>query len=521
MKSSVRSRKTDRTLSRRTLLRHVAAGAFGLSVPFLYQQPATGRNVGTFNDNPLLQLTLVETVARLHAGRLEARKLVEAVLTAERRYANLNAYTTLDAYRLRRSAIDADAALKRGKTIGPLHGVPLILKDNINTRALPTSGGTPGLRNNYPGTDAPVAARLFQAGALLAGKANLHELSAGGTSNNHTFGAVGNPYDIERIPGGSSGGTAAAVAAHMVHGGLGTDTGGSVRVPAALCGVVGLRPTTGRYPSRGIVPLSPSLDTAGPIARNVTDVALLDAVLTDQIDTIDAPSPASIRLGVPYDSLLADAGDEVMHVIERALASLQHAGVTLVPVDLSAIRKLTTKAFGALIGYEFRIAMSDYLERYAPGLGVDELTAQVASKSAKQMLAGWSGRTINKDFYQKTIDEHLPELNRMHARLFADHRIDALVFPTTPEVALPRTHDDSVFRNGKSVFSWFYFSNTALASVAGNPSLTLPAGLSNGSLPVGLSLDGLPGTDRKILGIATTVERLVSATPFRSSVFQR
>jgi Asp-tRNA(Asn)/Glu-tRNA(Gln) amidotransferase A subunit family amidase len=510
MKSSVRSRKTTHTLSRRTLLRHAAAGAFGLSVPFLHQQPSTGRNIRAFNDDPLLQLTLVETAARLHAGRLEARALAEAVLAAERRYANLNVYTTLDAYRLRRSASDADAALKRGDTIGPLHGVPLILKDNINTRALPTSGGTPGLRNNHPGTDAPVATRLFQAGALLAGKANLHELSSGGTSNNHTFGAVGNPYDLDRIPGGSSGGTAAAVAAYMMHGGLGTDTGGSVRVPAALCGVVGLRPTTGRYPSGGIVPLSPSLDTAGPIARNVADIALLDAVITGEINTIDAPSPASIRLGVPYDSLLADAGDNIMHVIERALASLQHAGVTLVPVKLSAIKKLTTKAFGALIGYEFRTAMADYLERYTPGLDVDELTAQVASKSAKRMLAGRSGRTINRDFYQKTIDEYLPELKRMHAILFEAHQIDALAFPTTPEVALPRTHDDSVFRDGESAFSWFYFGHTSLASVAGNPSLTLPAGLSNEGLPVGLSLDGLPGTDRKILGIGKTVERLVA-----------
>ena len=509
MKSLRRTDRTTHSLSRRTLLRHIAAGTFGLSVPWLYQQSAISGNLRIINDDPLLQRSLVDTAELLRTGRLTAQSLVEAVLTAERRYADLNTYTTLNAYALRRDAIDADMTLKLGPPIGPLHGVPLILKDNINTWALPTSGGTPGLKDNDPGSDAPVATTLFKAGALLAGKANLHELSSGGTSNNATFGAVGNPYDPARIPGGSSGGTAAAVAARLIHGGLGTDTGGSVRVPAALCGVAGLRPTTGRYPSGGIIPLSPSLDTAGPIARNVADVALLDAALIGDTTTLDTPSPDSIRLGVPYDSLLANAGAEVRTVIDRALITLQQAGVTLVPVELAEIRKLTTKSFVALMGYEFRPAMMDYLERYAPDISLDELTAQIASESTQRMLSGGSGRAVNKNFYQKTVDEYLPELKGMNDHLFIDHNIDALAFPTTPEVALPRTDEDSVMRDGKSVLSWFYFNHTSLASVAGNPSLTLPAGLSNNGLPVGLNLDGPPGTDRKILGIGTAIERLL------------
>ncbi|MDP6674063.1 MAG: amidase family protein [Gammaproteobacteria bacterium] len=463
-----------------------------------------------FNGNSLLQLSLGETANHLRSGDLSARDLAEAVITAARQYSDLNAYTTFVADRLRSSAIEADSARNRGDKIGLLHGVPVILKDNINTATLPTSGGTPGLINNRPGDDAPVAARLFAGGALLAGKANLHELSSGGTSNNHTFGAVGNPYDMTRIPGGSSGGTAAAVAAHLVPGGLGTDTGGSVRVPAALCGVAGLRPTTGRYPTAGIVPLSSTMDTAGPIARNITDVALMDAVITEEFKDLVSPLPASLRMGVPYDSLMKATGNDVKSVIDKALDTLQAAGITLVPVKLTEIKALTTRAFGALIGYEFRHAMTDYLELFAPGLTVDELSEQIASPSTKKMLQGKTGRTINKDFYQEVLNEHLPHLKQMHVRLFEHHRIDALIFPTTPEVALPRAEDDSVYRDGKPAFSWFYFSNTVLASVAGNPSLTIPAGLSAEGMPAGISIDGLPGADRKILAIGQLVERLLA-----------
>lgn len=510
MQSSKRLNIKAGTISRRTLLQRSALSTLGFSVPFLYQQSATSRDMKYFNENPLLQLSLGETANHLRSGNLSARDLAEAVITAARQYSGLNAYTTFVADQLRSSAIEADSARNRGNETGLLHGVPVILKDNINTATLPTSGGTPGLINNQTDNDAPVAARLFAAGALLAGKANLHELSSGGTSNNHAFGAVGNPYDMTRIPGGSSGGTAAAVAAHLVPGGLGTDTGGSVRVPAALCGVAGLRPTTGRYPATGIVPLSSTMDTAGPIARNVMDVALMDAVITGEFKVLTPPLPASLRIGVPYDSLMKATGNAVKSIIDKAFNTLQAAGITLLPVDLAEIKGLTTKAFGALIGYEFRHAMSNYLEHFAPGLTVDELSEQIASPSTKRMLQGRSGRTISKDFYQEVLNEHLPDLKRMHARLFKDHRIDALIFPTTPEVALPRAEDDSVYRDGKPAFSWFYFSNTALASAAGNPSLTIPAGRSEEGLPAGISIDGLPGADRKILGIGQLIERLLA-----------
>lgn len=497
-------------ISRRKLLQRCAAGALGYIAPVPSQSSDMSRRFETSQSDPLLALTLSESARRLRAGELSAQELADAVIAAAARYAELNAYTTFAAQKLHASAVAADVRMRRSEKIGSLHGVPLILKDNINTRDLPTSGGTPALKNNRPNANAPVAAHLFAQGALLAGKANMHELSSGGTSNNHVFGAVGNPYALDRVPGGSSGGTAAAVAAHLVPGGLGTDTAGSVRVPAALCGVVGLRPTTGRYPAAGIVPLSRTLDTAGPIARCVEDVALLDSAITGAEDELEYETPAPMRLGVPVDSLLAAASASVLEVVEKALGTLEKAGVTVVDVDLAAIRKLTYKASGALIGSEFDEVMRGYLEEFAPGMTVADVVEQIASPAARKLYKGETRRPVSKTLIREVHDIHLPALKRSYVELFENYELDALIYPTTPEIALPRAEDDSVYRDGKSVFSWFYFSNTSLASMAGNPSLTLPAGLSKEGMPVGISVDGLPGTDRRVLGTGRAMQMLLA-----------
>jgi mandelamide amidase len=170
--------------------------------------------------------------------------------------------------------------------------VPLAIKDNVDTADLPTTGGTAGLKTNRPKRNAPVAQKLLDAGAILFGKANLHELAFGVTNNNKSFGAARNPYDPSRIPGSSSGGTAAAVATRLVPGGIGSDTGGSVRIPAALCGIVGFRPTTGRWSAAGVVPISPTRDTPGPMTRSVVDCALLNGIV---IGGATALTPATLK----------------------------------------------------------------------------------------------------------------------------------------------------------------------------------------------------------------------------------
>ena len=192
--------------------------------------------------------------------------------------ADLNAFVTLD----EEHVLSIARKIDRTPSQGPLQGLPIGLKDAIGTAEFPTSAGTSALRDHIPATDAAVVQPLTAAGAFVLGKLNMHELSYGITSNNACTGAVRNPYDLTRIPGGSSGGAGAAVAAGLVPVAMGTDTGGSVRIPAALCGVVGFRPTTGRYAQTGIVPVSHTRDTAGPICRTVDDAAMIDALITNE-----------------------------------------------------------------------------------------------------------------------------------------------------------------------------------------------------------------------------------------------
>ena len=500
-------------MSRRKILQSGFGAVGGAALGWLPEQVVMSAEQLDGADRALLALTVAEAAARMAVGDLSASAYAEAVISAAAHFAYLNAYTSFDAEQLRISAGKVDQRKRPAAATESLSGVPLIFKDNINTVALPTSAGTPALKENTPRADAPVVAELFAAGALLAGKANLHELSSGGTSNNHTFGAVANPYDLARVPGGSSGGTAAAVAARLVPAGLGTDTAGSVRVPAALCGVVGLRPTTGRYSSAGIVPLSSTCDTAGPIARSVGDIALLDSVLAGEPNHLETSSAQQLRFGIPYDSIVADAGADVQQVFDAALASLAAAGIELVPVDLAEIQSLGRSSIGVIIGYEFPDLMAAYLDEHAPHVSMDELAAQIASPAARGLTAGRLGKRPDSTAYQEAVATRLPRLRLAHAKLYRDLGIDGLLFPTTPEVALPRDSDDSVLRDGESAFSWFYFANTALASVAGNPSLTLPAGLSPQGLPVGLSIDSLPGADRRLLSIGGVIEEILGSLP--------
>src|SRR5581483_9917331 len=228
----------------------------------------------------LVGLSAVEAVAAMRAGDLKCEEYAQALLDRSASLKSLNAYISQDRDAVLEAARAADKKRASGATLGALHGLPVPIKDSINTKGLPTTSGTPALRNFRPKQDAPVAKMLFDAGALLLGKTNLHELSFGWTSNNLAFGAVHNPYDPARIPGGSSCGTAVAVATAMAPAGLAEDTCGSIRVPAALSGIKGYRPSKFRWPAEGVMPLTTIFDTVGPHARSVADLILFDSVVT-------------------------------------------------------------------------------------------------------------------------------------------------------------------------------------------------------------------------------------------------
>src|SRR5262245_23778957 len=247
----------------------------------------------------LTELGVGEAATALRTGAATAEALAEALLARCASAASLNAFISLEGDRVRAAARRADEQRRRGDRLGPLHGVPLVLKDNIDTADYPTTAGTPGLAAHRPRRNAPVLQRLLDAGAIVLGKANLQELAYGPTSNNAAFGPVGNPYDPTRIPGGSSGGTAAAVAARLAPGGLGTDTAGSIRVPGSLCGITTFRPSTLRWPQAGIVPISHTRDTAAPMTPSIADCVLLDGLVTGGPTEIAPANLKGLRLGVP------------------------------------------------------------------------------------------------------------------------------------------------------------------------------------------------------------------------------
>jgi mandelamide amidase len=394
----------------------------------------------------------------------------------------------------------------------PLAGIPVAIKDNIDTAVLPTSGGTRALLACRPSRNATVVERLLQSGCLIAGKTNLHELALGGTSNNTVTGACRNPWNAFRIPGGSSGGSAVAVAARMVPAALGTDTGASVRLPAALCGVVGFRPSTGRYASPGILHLSPTKDTVGPMARCVADVAWLDGLLAKDRLHLPNVSLKGLRLGIPRGDFFEGADPQVLAVIEQALDTLVAEGVVCVTLDVPDLKQHNDATGSTLVMFEMMQSLPAYAK--AQGLSMDALLAGVGSPDVARILSRQLGHErVTATAYAAALARR-QKLQAAYARHFADHRLDALIFPTCLMTAPLIGQDDRVHLSGRQVPTFqTLIRNTDPGSNAGLPGISLPAGLTAEGLPVGLELDGALGTDRHLLAVAAAIERALPRLP--------
>lgn len=468
------------------------------------------------HDDDLCRLDAIAAVRRLHTRELGALEYIDALLRRVESRGDLHALIHVDPEQVRASARAADslAAAKRG----PLHGLPLIVKDNIDVGGVACTAGSPVLAGHVPRNDAACVAQLRAAGALVLAKANLHEFALGVTSRNAAYGAVRNPHSLERSAGGSSGGTAAAIAAEMAPVGLGTDTGGSIRIPAAHCGIVGFRPTTGRWPGAGVVPISaPTRDTAAPMARSVADCALLDAVVSGAPQPLAAPRPRGLRLGVA-SVFWRELDDALAAQAQTALAALSAAGVELVECTLE-IDLDDCAAVGLTIAMAENLpALRGYFDSHSLRFDARRIVQDVASPDVRAVFEHLLGAGAPKAIdYARALEAVRQRLRPAYERCFAQHRLDALVLPTTPLPPGLIDEDDSVSIGGRRWPTFAsYTRHAGPASIIGLPSISLPMGtvlLDGRALPVGLQLDAPAGADRTLLALAAAVAPLLPATP--------
>ena len=429
----------------------------------------------------------------MNAPHPQAREAVEGCLARiEALDPALNAMITTTAEAAREAADACDRAAAEGRWLGLLHGLPVALKDNIETAGVRTTSGAAYLADHIPNRDAPAAARLKAQGAILIGKANLQELAWGVVSTNPVAGQCRNPWNPARIPGGSSGGSGAAVAADMAEAALGTDTGGSVRIPAAMTGIAGLRPTHGRISIRGITPVSVAHDTVGPMARRVADVARIFAALAayDPLDPLSRDLPlgnflpslgdgiAGVRVGLARNFFFEDVDDGVEAAVREGAQTLESLGARLVDVTLAGAE--TAQRWTTIMAYADACAY--HRERLDAGPGA------ISRPVYERMMLGRDFDAVDyaeamrgREAWRRTLAE-------------AFETVDVLLAPTTPRPAPPIADDRSLHRATQEATRFTY--GGALASI---PGLSVPCGFAADGLPVGMMLEAAWGAEPLLL----------------------
>jgi aspartyl-tRNA(Asn)/glutamyl-tRNA(Gln) amidotransferase subunit A len=470
-------------------------------------------------------VTAVE-IARRVAGRETSAEAVtrEHLETIAARDGGLDAFLAVTADRALAQARRLDAALAAGAPAGPLAGVPVAVKDILDIEGVPTTCGSRILEGYRPPFTATAVARLEAAGAIVIGKTNMDEFAMGSSTENSAFKTTRNPWDRARVPGGSSGGSAVAVSAGMAPLALGTDTGGSIRQPAALCGVVGLKPTYGRVSRYGVVAFASSLDQVGPLARTVEDAALAATVLSG-LDTADATSAdkevpdfraalaqgaAGLRVGVPWSFLEKGVDEGMMAAFRQALRDLETAGARLVEIDLPhAPHAVATYYIVATAEASSNLARFDGVRYGFRADGAHELK-EMYEKTRRQGFGAEVKRRIMLGTYVLSAgyyDAYYLKAQQVRTLVRRDYeqafeRVDAVAMPTSPTPAfkIGERMDDPLELYLVDVF-------TVSANLAGLPALSVPCGLTPDRLPIGLQLTGRPFDEATLLRIGDAYER--------------
>lgn len=476
------------------------------------------------NDSSLADLPLAELSAMVRRGEVTSKRLVELHLERIARLdgrEGLNAYITVAGEEALRQAEELDELTAQKRFKGPLHGMPLAVKDNMDTVGMRTTGGTRILGEWRPLRDAHVVQKLKDAGAIVLGKTNLDELAFGVTTNNPHYGPTRNPYDISRIPGGSSGGSACATAAGLCAGALGSDTGGSVRIPAALCGVVGFKPSFGLVGRTGLICFSFSRDVIGPITRTVRDAAIImDAICgPDPGDPESSSRPAphfsrrlkketvkGVRFGIPVNFFFDTVHPDTKRVFDDAVKEIRKMGGTVREIKMNDTDLLPAQIIQPLAECIFLI--EDYLKAFDPYATIDKYLDQLGP-ILRATLGRQKGlpdsQPIPAYVYVKTMRE-----SRMRiAAAFEEamRGMDALLVPTTVMPASKIGEDLEVDLEGVKLPTMPAFTRNANPfNIINYPAVTVPAGYSRDGLPVGLQIAMRPWEDTRVLCLARAFE---------------
>lgn len=494
-----------------------AASYFGC-IPFVEVYVVTENKHAEVAANALVQLTVTEAAAAIRDGSMSSETYASALLERAKSFAELNSFITIDEAAVLSSAREADAARAAGGK-GLLLGVPLGIKDSYLTKGMRTTIGVDACENFVPTRDAATVTAIKQAGGIVFGKNNLVEMSYGLTGNNGPFGQVRNPINPAHVPGGSSSGAGASVGAGIVPAAMSGDTVGSIRVPASLCGVVGYKPTTGRWPGEGVAPISHTLDTTGVIARSVEDCALMDQVITGESSlTGEVRSDLKgVKIAYAPRQYLDVVDPEVHHVFQRSLLQMKAAGAEIIEVDLGDdFASLALSATWSTFFRETRRDIVDFLNKQEIGVSFE----QIHKTMRDQIKGAWDqfalpdapGYLSDGDF-AKTLDVDLPELRLRMESVFAQKGANLLLFPTTPCPA-PLINEQVKFKIGdKDVDFMILAKNTVPTSGAGLPGISIPVGLTSTGLPIGLEIDGARNSDRQLLGLAQRVHKVLGFVP--------
>lgn len=439
-------------------------------------------------------MTIRELGGLLRARKISCTELIDQTFADLRRRENFNSFITRTEELARVQAIQLDQELSTGHDRGPMHGIPIAHKDLFYTRGIPTTAGSLVFRDFIPDHDATVVERLRTAGAISIGKTNLHELAYGITSKNPHYGFVLNPRDITRVPGGSSGGSASLVAGNFVPMCTGTDTGGSIRIPASFCGIVGLKPTYGRVSRHGVLPLAFSLDHVGPLGSCVEDCALaMNAMaVSDVFDLPTLPTLDGVRVGVPENFFFDRIHPEIASAVQNSIRKMAQRGASVIELRVPDMAEASIAARIVQL-CETASVYARYTDRHLFGADVWRLIQQGKSIAGHEYVSAQRIRTLFRR-----------EFNSLWKQ------IDVLATPTTPMPA-PLLHEETVEIDGRQEDTRAAATRLVRAiNFLGEPALSLTCGATASGLPIGLQLIARPFAEPRLLQIAKTVEAFLA-----------